>query len=72
MSSEHQPTELKTHQPPAALVAKARVSGMAAYQALVDEANSDYEAFWARLAREFLSWETPFAQVLDSSGAPFF
>ncbi|HLL20279.1 MAG TPA: acetate--CoA ligase [Rubrivivax sp.] len=72
MSSEHQPTELKTHQPPPALVAQARVSGMAAYQALVDEANADHEAYWARLAREFLSWKTPFNQVLDSSGAPFF
>ena len=71
MSSD-QPTELKTHQPPAALVAGARVSGMAAYQALVDEAEADYEGFWARLAREFVSWKTPFTQVLDSSQAPFF
>ena len=67
-----QPSELKTHQPPAALVAAARVSGMAAYQALVDEAERDYEGYWARLAREFVSWKTPFTQVLDSSNAPFF
>ncbi len=71
MSSD-QPTEFKTHQPPAALVAQARVSGMAAYQALVDEANADYEGYWARLAREFVSWKTPFTKVLDSSNAPFF
>ena len=32
--SDTQPTELKTHLPPAALVAAARVSGMPAYQAL--------------------------------------
>jgi len=66
------PTELKTHQPPAALVAAARVSGMAAYRALVDEAERDHEAYWARLAREFLSWKTPFTQVLNSTEAPFF
>jgi len=70
--SNDQPTELKTHQPPASLVAAARVSGMAAYQALVDESERDYEGYWARLAREFVSWKTPFTQVLDSSKAPFF
>ncbi len=71
MSSD-QPTELKTHQPPAALVAAARVSGMAAYQALCDEADRDHEGYWGRLAREFISWKTPFTKVLDSSNAPFF
>ncbi len=70
--SDTQPTELKTHQPPAALVAAARVSGMAAYQALVDESERDFEGYWARLAREFVSWKTPFTKVLDSSNAPFF
>ncbi|KPF43557.1 AMP-dependent synthetase [beta proteobacterium AAP51] len=71
MSSD-QPTELKTHQPPAALVAAARVSGMPAYHALVAEAEADHEAYWARLAREYVTWKTPFTQVLDSSQAPFF
>jgi acetyl-CoA synthetase len=70
--SQDQPTELKTHQPPAALVAAACVSGMPAYQALVAEAEADHEAFWGRLAREFLTWKTPFTQVLDSSNPPFF
>ncbi len=70
--SDTQPTESKTHQPPAALVAAARVSGMAAYRALCAEAESDFEGYWARLAREFLSWKTPFTKVLDSRDAPFF
>ena len=70
--SNHQATALNSHEPPAALVAGARVSGMPAYQALVDEAERDHEAYWARLAREFVSWKTPFSQVLDSSKAPFF
>lgn len=71
-STDAQPTVIETHQPPAALVAAARVSGMAAYQALCDEAERDYEGYWARLAKEFVSWKTPFTQVLDSSNAPFF
>jgi acetyl-CoA synthetase len=70
--SDTQPTELKTYLPPAALVAQARVSGMAAYQALCDEAERDYEGYWARLAKEFITWKQPFTQVLDSSNAPFF
>ena len=70
--SDNAATELKTHQPPAALVAAARVSGMAAYQKLCDEAAADYAGYWARLAREFVSWRTPFTKVLDESNAPFF
>ena len=70
--SNDQATELKTHQPPAHLVAAARVSGMPAYQALVAEADADHEAYWGRLAREFISWKTPFTQVLDASKPPFF
>jgi len=66
------PTELKTYQPSAAAVAGAYVQGMAAYEALCQEADADYEGYWARHARELLSWQTPFTQVLDSSNAPFF
>jgi acetyl-CoA synthetase len=58
--------------PPAALLAQARVSGMAAYEALCREAASDYEGFWASRARELLTWKQPFTQVLNSSEAPFF
>ena len=72
MSDQYAPTELMTHQPPAAVVAAAHVSGMAAYDALVHEAQTDYEGYWARLAREFISWKTPFTKVLDDSEAPFF
>ena len=58
--------------PPAALAASAHVAGPAAYEALVKEAEADYEGYWARLAREFVSWKKPFTQVLDDSQAPFF
>src|SRR5690606_17810870 len=40
--------------------------------ALCDEAERDYEGFWARHARELLEWKTPFGKTLDESNAPFF
>src|SRR3954454_3673363 len=36
-----------------------------ATQALYDEAERDYVAFWERLARERLSWDTPFNTTLE-------
>src|ERR1700704_2849567 len=53
-------------------VKQANVSGMAAYQALCDEAERDFEGFWARLARENLAWKKPFTKTLDESKPPFF
>ncbi len=39
--------------------------------ALYDEAADDHEGFWARQARERISWATDFDQTLDWSEAPF-
>ena len=58
--------------PAAATVKAARISGMPAYNALCAEAEADFEGFWARLARENLSWKKPFTQVLDESNVPFY
>ena len=58
--------------PSPAFVAQANVSGMAAYQALCDEASRDFEGFWARQARDHLLWKKPFTKTLDESNAPFF
>ncbi len=58
--------------PPQALRDAAHISGMAAYEKLVAEAEAGPSAYWARLAREFLSWKTPFTRSLDDSNAPFF
>ena len=68
----HVPQEPKLYPPPPALVKNAYVSGMAAYEKLCAEAEADYEGYWARLAREFVSWKTPFTKVLDESKAPFY
>jgi acetyl-CoA synthetase len=72
MASADSPTEYKLYPPPAAVVAGAHVSGQAAFDALVREAETDYEGYWARLARELISWKKPFTKVLNSAGAPFF
>ena len=66
------PTESRIFAPPAAFTEKAAVSGMAAYQALCDEAARDYEGFWARLARENVEWQTPFTRTLNEDNAPFY
>src|SRR5215467_2264605 len=58
--------------PSPGFVKQANVSGMAAYQALCDEAERDFEGFWARLARENLLWHKPFTKTLDESKAPFY
>ena len=64
--------QTRIYEPPAALAKNAYVSGMDAYRALVAQTEADYEGFWARHARELLSWKTPFTQVLDTNDAPFF
>jgi acetyl-CoA synthetase len=57
---------------PEAALKGAHVSGMPAYRKLVAEADADHGAYWARLAREFVSWKTPFTKSLDETDAPFF
>jgi acetyl-CoA synthetase len=60
------------YMPPTELARHAHVSGMAAYERLVAEADRDPEGFWARQARELLDWKTPFTTTLDASDAPFY
>ena len=50
----------------------ARIAGMAAYEALCKEAETDLQAFWASRARDNLVWTKPFTRVLDESNAPFY
>jgi acetyl-CoA synthetase len=64
--------EHRVFQPSEQFKAHAAISGMDAYQKLCDEAASDYEGFWARLARENIAWHKPFTQTLDESNAPFY
>jgi len=64
--------ETRVFPPSAEFIKQANVPGMAAYQALCNEAERDFAGFWGRLAKEHLAWHKPFTQVLDESNAPFF
>ena len=64
--------ERRIFPPSAKASAGAAISGMDAYKALTSEADRDYEGFWARLARDTLSWHKPFQTVLDESNPPFY
>src|SRR5574340_380681 len=64
--------ETRVFPPAEAFVKQANVSGMAAYQAMVDAANKDYAGYWANLARENILWHKPFTKSLDESKAPFY
>jgi acetyl-CoA synthetase len=64
--------ENRVFPPTETTVKAARISGMAAYNALCEEANKDFEGFWARLARDNVQWIKPFTKVLDESKAPFY
>ncbi len=64
--------ENRVFEPSAASKDGAAVSGMAAYEALVNEAATDLEGFWAKRAKDNLVWTKPFNTVLDESNAPFY
>lgn len=64
--------ENRVFPPSADFQRKANVSGMEGYQALCQQAEDDYEGFWAAQARENLTWHKPFTKVLDESNPPFF
>jgi len=64
--------ENRVFPPDARASAGARISGMAAYDALCKEAEQDFEGFWSRLAKDNLQWTKPFTRTLDESKAPFY
>jgi len=64
--------ENRVFPPSVAIVKAARVSGMAAYNALCAEAETDFEGFWARQARANLQWTKPFTRTLDETNVPFY
>ncbi|ULX54527.1 acetate--CoA ligase [Cupriavidus taiwanensis] len=64
--------EHRVFNPPESFASQAAIPSMDAYRALCEEAERDYEGFWARHARELLHWNKPFTKVLDESNAPFY
>ena len=59
------------YRPNRKFAADARVKNMCEYQALQDWAIEDYEGFWDSYAKEKLTWQEPFSNVLDESNIPF-
>ncbi|MGE5150831.1 MAG: AMP-binding protein, partial [Rhodospirillaceae bacterium] len=72
MSGTETPLSSKLYPPPESVARGAYVSGREAYDRLAAEAAADNAGFWARHARELLSWKKPFTKALNASGAPFF
>ena len=64
--------ENRVFDPPKEFAAKARISSMAAYNAMCKEAESDYAEYWAKFARSEIVWKKPFTRALDESNAPFY
>src|SRR5690606_1713814 len=64
--------ETRLFEPAESVKAQAAIPSVQAYRDLCDEAERDYEGFWARLARELLDWKKPFTQVLDDTNPPFY
>jgi acetyl-CoA synthetase len=54
------------------LFANANINSMDEYNQLQQEAKDDYEGFWARFAKEKISWHKPFTKTLNESNAPFY
>lgn len=46
--------------------------GMKTYEALCEEAERDYTGFWARLAKQYITWHKPFTRILDDTNPPFY
>lgn len=65
-------TETRVFSPHETFRQAASVSGIQAYQGLCDAAEENYTGFWADLARQEISWQTPFTEILDESTAPFY
>src|SRR6185295_10560704 len=64
--------ETRQFPPSQAFIKQANVSGMEGYRKLREEAERDFEGFWARLAKQEVLWHKPFTKTLDESKAPFF
>ena len=52
--------------------ASARFSSLADWKSASDAFNTDFEGTWANLAKQNLTWQKPFTQVLDDSNPPFY
>jgi acetyl-CoA synthetase len=64
--------ETRVFEPSSDWQRSAAIGGMDAYKALCQEAETDFEGFWARLAKENLQFAKAYDKVLDESTPPFY
>jgi len=64
-------TENRLFEPSAEFTANARIKPDD-LKVLQQQAEDDYEGFWADQARQLIDWKTPFSQTLDESNAPHY
>ncbi len=72
MAIESVMQETRVFPPPKEFAAKARLGSMEAYQAMCKEAEANDAEYWAKHARQEISWKKPFTRALDESKAPFY
>ena len=74
MSSENIDSILQEERlfPPSAAFSDAAKVTQDALAQLRRQSREDHSGFWAKLAREEISWHIPFSQVLDDSNAPHY
>ncbi|MXS85261.1 acetate--CoA ligase [Nitrosomonas sp. HPC101] len=59
--------------PPAGeFVRHANIAGIKTYKELCQEAEHDYTGFWAKLAKQYITWHKPFTRILDDTNPPFY
>ena len=59
-------SEIKSYPPPAKFAARALIDA-STYASMYRESVENMEAFWAKQARERLTWVKPFTQIKDTS-----
>lgn len=64
--------ENRVFPPTGEFVRNANLSGMNAYETLRQAAERDYTGFWAKLAKQHLTWHKPFTRVFDDTDPPFY
>jgi len=72
MAIESVMQETRVFQPPKAFAEKARLGSMTAYQAMCKDAEENDAEYWAKHARQEITWKKPFTRALDESNAPFY
>ncbi len=63
--------ENRLFNPPPQFAEQARIT-KAVFDRLHQQAEQDYEGFWAELARNEIDWQSPFTTTLDESHAPHY